>query len=106
MIPTLITWGFDRSTGNPYLSCWLDCSKPENAKAVKMLYVRAHFTGENVSLLKLEEGMTRGDVAEWMSAKHMREEVIEKLNLAKVRESDIVRKKHESGNSMDFIMFD
>lgn len=106
MTPTLITWGFDRTTGEPYLSCWLDCSKPENAKAVKMLYVRANFTGENVSLLRLDEGMDRNEVSEWMRAKHMREEVITKLNQAKVKESDIVRKKHESGNAMDFIMFD
>lgn len=105
MIPTLITWGFDRSTGEPYLSCWLDCTKPENAKAVKMLYVRANFTSENVSLLRLDEGMSRNEVSEWMRT-GVREEIITKLNQAKVRESDIVRKKHDGGNAMDFIMFD
>lgn len=105
MIPTLITWGFDKRTGEPYLSCWLDCTKPENAKAVKMLYVRAQFTGENVSLLKLDEYMGRNEVSEWMRL-GIRDEVISKLNKAIVRESQVVRKLHQDGETMDYIFCD
>jgi len=106
MIPTLITWGFNSRSGEPYLACWLDCSKSENAQSVRMLFIRAQFTQENVSLLRLEEGMTRGDVEEWITNPTTRSEVISKLNKAKVREMDIVRKIHEGGNAMDFIMHD
>jgi hypothetical protein len=106
MIPTLITWGFDSMSGEPYLSCWLECDKAENAQSVRMLFIRAQFTQENVSLLRLEEGMTRGDVEEWITSKTIRSEVVKKLTEAKVRESDIVRRKHEAGNAMDYLMFD
>jgi hypothetical protein len=106
MIPILITWGFDKMTGEIYLSCWLDCSKPENAKEVRMVSVRAIYTGENISLLRLEEGMTRGDVEAWITEPSLRKEVLSKLNKAKVRETDIVRKIHEGGNVMDYILAD
>lgn len=103
MIPVLITWGFNTRTGKIELDCYLELDDPKHASAVKMVYLRKDMNNHEASLLRLPEGAEREDVESWLKTEKL-DKVIEKLNKAKVKQQDIVRKKHEGGNTMDFIM--
>ena len=102
--PVLITWGFDQKKGDIYLDVFLDLTKENAAKQVKPIYTRAQFTNTNVALLHLPEGCTRDDLAGWVECEALKQEVMVKLNSAHVRIDDIVRKKNEGGNAIDFLM--
>jgi hypothetical protein len=100
--PVLITWGFD-TKGKPELDCFLDMNQEDSANIVQHIYTRAEFTKTYVSMFHLPEDFHREDLAEFID-QTPREEVIKKLNESKVKMNDIVRKKHDGGNTLDFIM--
>ena len=100
--PVLITWGFDNN-GKLMLDCFLDMTKEDSANVVQHIYTRAEFTKTYVSMFHLPEGCHREDLDAFIEHTP-REEVIKKLNEAKVKMNEIVRRKHEAGNAMDFIM--
>lgn len=102
--PVLITWGLDQRYGDVYLDAFLDLTNENAAAHVKHIYTRAQFTNTNVALLHLPRGCEREDLAHYVECKEMKDEVLLKLNSAHVGIHDIVRKKHESGNVVDFIM--
>jgi len=93
LYPVLITWYFDPTSGDIKLDCFLELDDPKHAKVVKLIYVRAKFTNVTPALLHIPEGYGREIVEEYINNTNIREEVIKKLNSAKVRIDDIVRRK-------------
>lgn len=101
--PVLITWCFDKRTGNPELDVYLDLTTDHAAENVKTVFTRATFTNTEVALFHVPQGSTREDLALYISMTD-RKEVLEKLQKARVRIDEVVRKKHEAGNAVDFIL--
>ena len=103
LIPILITWYFDHNTGDVRLDCWLDLDGYKRVQAIKMVYLRANINQSHTSLIHVPEGCDRETVEDWMKVER-KKDVLELLNKAKVRVEEIIRKKHEAGNAMDFLM--
>lgn len=102
MKPVLITWYFDPSTGDIKLDCYLELDDPSQVQAVRMVYVRAGVQQANPALLHLPEGSERQDVEMYITDKKNRDSVLQKLNQAKVKENEIIRKKLAT-NAIDFL---
>jgi len=102
-LPVLITWHFNPSNGKLELDCFLECNDHKHAPAVKHVYLRAGVHQSKVSLLHIPLGSGRGDLESWMKEADQKD-VLELLNKAVVQQSDIVRKKNEGGNALDFLM--
>lgn len=103
MYPVLITWGFEQRSGKVELEVFLDLTVEDSASNVRHVYTRAQFTNTNVSLFHLPDGATREDLQVWFEFTE-KKELIEKLNKSIVRQDQVVRKKHEGSNSLDFIL--
>jgi hypothetical protein len=102
MKPVLITWGFNPHNGEIYFDAYLELNNPENASLVSMVYIRAEFQKVNVSLLHIPEDASRKDIEEYVTSSTGKDEVVQKLNDAKVRKDEVIRKKLAT-NAIDFL---
>jgi hypothetical protein len=102
MKPVLITWGFNPHNGEIYLDAYLELNNPERAAVVPMIYIRAEFQKVNVSLLHIPEDASRKDIEEYVTSSTGKDEVVQKLNDAKVRKDEVIRKKLAT-NAIDFL---
>jgi hypothetical protein len=102
MKPVLITWGFNPHNGEIYLDAYLELNNPERAAVVPMVYVRAEFQKVNVALLHIPEDATRNDIEDYVTKSPNQKDVVQKLNDAKVKKEEIIRKKL-STNAIDFL---
>ncbi len=104
MKPVVITWGFCQYTGKLYLDCFLevtDCSKA--GTAVKMMELRGSTQGTHLALLRIPKEMDREYVEDYIKEGDFHS-VVQLLNKAKVRASEITRKRVSDNNAIDFIM--
>ena len=102
MRPVLITWYFDPRTGDIKLDCLLELDDPNQVQAVRMVYVRAGVQNASPALLHIPGGATRQDIEMYIEDKKNREDVLLKLNKARVKENEIIRKKLAT-NAIDFL---
>jgi hypothetical protein len=101
--PCIFLWGFDTTTGNPYVDALMFVGGREDKEALKalgMLDLRSRFaSGCNVALFHVPTDFTREDIETYVNSAaipQMRDEIIQKLNAAKVRLSDLTRKRAAS----------
>lgn len=103
--PVLVTWYFNPNNGNLELDCFLECDKPENAKAVGMVFLKANVQQAHAALLHIPKDAGREYIESYIKGGDQ-SEIVKTLKKAKVNENDITRKKHEAGNAIDFLMHD
>lgn len=103
--PILFLWGYD-DDGNPYMDARVDINTVDMQK-FKSFELRLCYQSDlHLALLHISKDMTMDAVEEYIhSAKyhhHMREDVVKKLQAAKVSLGQIMR-KDSGANSINFI---
>jgi len=89
MTPTIITWGFDSTTGEIYLDCFLkiqDCK--EDATALKMINLRCQHQGTKMALIKIPSDQDREYVESYIED-NPREDTLKFLNKAQILPSHL-----------------
>ena len=99
----LFLWGFDGSTGKPYVDAMIMINSrtdQEALRSIHMFELRSRFaSGCNVALLHIPRDFTREDIESYVASAErpeMRDEVIKKLNAAKVNIKDLIRTSSSS----------
>lgn len=101
----LITWEFDQQSGEVTLDCFLGINDntPERVSEARGVFLRAHMLHKPAALFSSDVELSRDDISLYFKYTK-KQELLTKLNKARVREHELLAKKKGS-NAANFICF-